>query len=271
MSPVLAREEVRPRGDRPRRWSWFLHGIFGAGRNWRSVARRLVEDEPDRGALLLDLRLHGDSTGMPGPHTVAACGRDLEDTAENGAPRPDRVVGHSFGGKVALAHLDQPGEPPSGVWVVDCPPSAREPEGDAIRLLEVLEREPGPFGAREEAVEAVRRHGFSERVARFMATNLEQEGDALRWRLDREGVESLLMDFFHTDLWSVVQDPPGETVLHFVQATGSDALREEECRRIEAAGEAHGRARLHRVAGGHWLNVSNPEGLLELMRGEVSR
>jgi hypothetical protein len=96
------------------------------------------------------------------------------------------------------------------------------------------------------------------------------EGE-LRWGLDLEGVESLLMDFFHTDLWSVVEDPPGEATLHFVKAEGSDVLRAEECRRVEAAGEAHGRARLHRLPGGHWLNVTNQDGLLELMLGRTAR
>jgi len=181
-------------------------------------------------------------------------------------------VGHSFGGKVALSHAARTHDPPEEVWVVDSTPSAREPRGDAVRLLEVLEAERGPFPTREAAVEAVTRHGFGERVGRFLATNLAEDGQGdLRWGLDLEGVESLLIDFFHTDLWSAVEDPPGETTLHFVKAEGSEVLPEEECRRVEAAGEAHGRARLHRLPGGHWLNVTNQDGLLELMLGRTAR
>ena len=37
----------------------FLHGILGSGSNWRSFAKRLVQDKPGWRALLIDLRKHG--------------------------------------------------------------------------------------------------------------------------------------------------------------------------------------------------------------------
>ena len=51
---VLAYEPVTSIGDAPQSWRYVLHGIFGAGKNWGSVARRLVAARPDWGALLVD-------------------------------------------------------------------------------------------------------------------------------------------------------------------------------------------------------------------------
>lgn len=272
----LASEEVRPRdGPEPERWLWCLHGVFGRGRNWRSVARRLVESVPGLGTRLVDLRLHGGSTGASPPHTLKACADDLAELAGMpGVDPPDVLLGHSFGGKVALETARRtPDGPlqPGQIWIVDVSPSAREPGGDAVRMLRALREEPGPFGDRDEAVEALRSRGFPPAVGRWMATNLEETDDGLRWGLDPDGLEALLEDFFRRDLWGVVEAPPQGLELHVVKAEGSDALPEEECRRVEAAAAPERRVHLHRLSGDHWLNVSNPDGLLETLHERMPR
>lgn len=259
---VTAGEEARPR-----LWLYFLHGIYGRGRNWRSVARELVRRRPEWGGALLDLRLHGDSPGFDPPHTLAACAADVRALAEDaGAPGPPAgVLGHSFGGKVALSLL---GEAPPGLrqaWIVDSTPSTRRPSGSAVEMLEAVRELPGPFRNRNEAIAALESRGFERLTASWMATNLEPGGRGLRWRLDPDGLEALLLDFFAVDLWDVVEEPPGEVELAFVKAEGSEVLSEEECRRIETIGRATGRVRLHRIDGGHWLNVDNPDALVRLL------
>lgn len=267
----LAVEEVAS-GDRsPSGWAWFLHGIFGAGRNWRSVARRLAEARPRWAGLLVDLRLHGDSRPAAPPHTVEACARDLAVTAAGAPPRPRALLGHSFGGKVALEAARQGLEGLEQVWVLDASPSAGEPRGSAVEMLGALRRRPGPFADRGEAREALEAEGFTDRVGRWMATNLEEAGEGLRWRLDPDEMEALLYDYFRRDLWSVVEEPPAGLEVHVVKAEASDVLDEDDARRVEAAGGRHGRTRLHRLDGGHWLNVSNPEGVLEILTRRLPR
>ena len=58
-------------------WLYVLHGIYGAGRNWASVARSLIAKRPEWGAMLVDLRLHGHSQGFEPPHTLHACAHDV--------------------------------------------------------------------------------------------------------------------------------------------------------------------------------------------------
>jgi esterase len=250
----------------PDRWLLVLHGIYGAGRNWGSVARRFVRERPAWGAVSVDLRGHGRSPALDPPHTVQACANDLARLVEAedlGAPA---ILGHSFGGKVALVYARNPPVVLERVWVVDSTPDTRAPEGSAWRMLEVLRGHPGPFATREAAAGAIEAGGFAAPVAAWMSTNVERGIDgAYRWRLDLEQMEALLVDFFETDAWDVVEHPPAGCHVHVVKALDSSVLDDEACLRIEAAAESTGRVHLHRVEGGHWLNADNPDALQRLL------
>ena len=269
MKPVLAAERVSAQGRAPSTWIYVLHGVYGMGRNWASVMRRLVEERPELGAVLVDLRMHGASQGFAPPHTLEAAARDLVELEGALAVPADVVMGHSFGGKVALQRARMAEGSLRQVWVVDSTPSAREPSGSAWEMLERLRSLRGPFESRDEVVGALEDQGISTMIARWMATNLERGEDGLRWRFDFEAVEALLRDFFRQDLWDVVEDPPAGVEVHLVKAEESSVLPEADAARIDAAAEAHGRAWLHRIGGGHWVNAENPDALLALLRERV--
>lgn len=265
MSPPILHHHTVANGD-PARRLYVLHGIYGAGRNWATVARRLVDGRPDWGVILVDLRLHGHSQGFPPPHTLAACVHDLVELSRALGGRPDAVLGHSFGGKVAL--MAAPALHPAQVWVIDSTPSRRTPGGSAVRMLEILERLPDRFPDRETAVGALEREGLAPHVARWMATNLVRANGSYAWRFDLEGLESLLDDFFRRDLWDVVETPPEGTAIHLVRATESDVVGEGEMERFRDAA-AGMRTFVHELHGGHWLNVDDPDGLVRLLATEL--
>lgn len=248
------------------RWMLLLHGIYGAGRNWRSLARRFVDARGSWGAAPVDLRGHGRSPVLEPPHTLQACAGDVADLVAAEKLNARAVLGHSFGGKVALLYAEDPPVPVERVWVIDSSPGTREPAGSAWRMLQVLRAAPGPFATREAAAVSVEAGGFAPPVAQWMSTNVVTgSDDAYRWRLDLDVMESLLVDFFRTDAWSVVEAPPAGCDIHVVKAKESSVLDERACERIEAAAAATGRVHLHRVEGGHWLNADNPDALERLL------
>lgn len=259
----LNTRRVTAEGRSPEKWLVVLHGIYGAGRNWASVARGVVEARPDWGAVLVDLREHGESVGFEPPHTLEETAGDL-DGLETPTGGVRAVLGHSFGGKVALLRtrydrgLEQ-------VWVVDSTPEVREPEGGAWEMLRVLRAVPESFEDREAAVRALQAEGVAHPVALWMTTNLDWREDAYRWRLDLDTMEALLRDFFRTDLWDVVESPPPGLEIHFIRATDSSILSLEQAERIRTAGRHTGSVFLHDVPGGHWLNADNPDALVELL------
>ncbi|MBM9594779.1 alpha/beta fold hydrolase [Roseitranquillus sediminis] len=71
------------------------HGLFGSGRNWGVVAKRLADI---REVTTVDMRNHGDSPWRD-DHSYEAMADDL---AEVVGDRPADVMGHSMGGKAAM-------------------------------------------------------------------------------------------------------------------------------------------------------------------------
>ena len=73
------------------------HGLFGSGRNWGAVAKRL---SAARQVVAVDMRNHGDSPRAR-PHDYEGMAEDLAATIDALGGRAD-VLGHSMGGKAAM-------------------------------------------------------------------------------------------------------------------------------------------------------------------------
>jgi len=73
------------------------HGLFGSGRNWGVIARRLADN---RDVITVDMRNHGESPRFSS-HGYPEMAQDLAEVIEAfGAPMD--VLGHSMGGKAAM-------------------------------------------------------------------------------------------------------------------------------------------------------------------------
>ena len=262
---LLAHTRVTATGRTPERWMLVLHGIYGSGRNWGTIARRLVEARPEWGALLVDLRNHGGSQGLPGPHTLEASADDVDRLVASLDFHAAAVLGHSFGGKVALMYARHHGDELRQVWMMDSTPAVRAPEGSAWEMIETVRALPDTFAARAEAVEGIVAAGYPEGVAQWMAINLEPADGRYRWRIDFDAMEEMLRDFFRTDLWDVVERPPAGVEVHVVKATESRTLDDDSLARVERAAAADDRVYLHLLQGGHWINTDNPQGVIDLL------
>ena len=263
--PRLYHELVTPPAGAPDAWLYILPGIFGSGRNWATVARRLVAERPDWAVVLVDLRQHGGSQGFGPPHSLQTAAGDVHRLADVTERPMSAVLGHSFGGKVAL-ELAPLEPPPADVWIIDSTPEAREPGGSAWSMLSVLRALPPAFGSRDEAVQAMQARGIEAATAQWMATNLERVDSAMRWRFELPAMEALLLDFFRTDAWPVVRNPPGQVRLHFVRASQSSVMSSDTAERIQ---RANARVTLHTLEGGHWLNADNPAAVVSLLAREL--
>lgn len=268
----LAHEPVGAEGTSGGPALYILHGFLGSGRNWMSFARRLVDLRSDWRAVLVDLRLHGESQDVDGPHSIAAAAGDLVDlVAALGPGEPTAVLGHSFGGKVALAATRRLAPTPVQTWIIDSTPAAGGEGSGADRLLARLEASPASFPDREAAVSWIIEGGFDEMTARWVATNLEHRCDDWAWGLDPDALRELLTDFATTELWEVVESAPPDASIHFVRATRGSILATDDAERIQRLAATGEPVALHELEGGHWLHTDNPGGLLELIAGRLPR
>ncbi|HET9620337.1 MAG TPA: alpha/beta hydrolase [Kofleriaceae bacterium] len=271
MPARLHHERIAHAGAAPRKWLALTHGIYGAGSNWRSIARKVTDARPEWGIVLVDLRQHGKSENGAPPHTIAACADDLAALfAELGGVTA--VAGHSFGGKVALAtrrilDLEQ-------TWILDSSPSARaktlagldDPrDGTVIRVLDFMARAPRTWPTREDFVRAVVGEGHDEGLARWLAMSLLPDpagGVALRF--DVAALREMLRDYQAVDLWDVLE-APGHDVEVVIAAQSSTVNAADRGRLAAAPPHVH----VHYVEAGHWLHIDAPARVIELVSARL--
>ena len=265
---TLATSILSPEGAEASRWVLFLHGILGSRSNFRSIARAFVEARPGFGAVLVDLRMHGGSQALAPPHTLEAAARDLVEVVEILDGPLTAVVGHSFGGKVALelARLT-----PRGIeelWVIDSNPGARpEARGSegTVRVVDELASLPTRWRSRDAFIDRIVEAGYERDLGQWLAMNLERTGDEYELRLDLAAIRALLGDYFARDLWSVFEDPPGTMHAHLVIGRRSSVLDENDRARARRAADANGRVHVHTIDAGHWVHVEAPDALIALL------
>lgn len=262
----IAHEVLQAKDASPTRAMLFLHGILGRGNNWRSHARRFVEARPDWSAVLVDLRLHGDSLDVSPPHTLASCARDLRELP---TALPIRgAVGHSFGGKVALALAGEleGDDALDELWVIDSTPSARPDRRgseDVLKVLAMLREVPRDHAERSDFVAVIRERGFSEMLARWLATSLVRSGEGWRYPIDLDAIDTMLDDYFARDLWDVVPRAARDTF--FVIGGRSGVLDEDDRQHVHDVAARHEGVHLEVFEeSGHWLHVEEPDRLSEL-------
>jgi len=266
---IVHHDLVTAPSSAPERWMLVLHGILGSGANWRSFARRLAAACPSWGFVLVDLRAHGQSTAAPPPHSLLAAATDLV-VLQNKLNRNVRgVLGHSFGGKVALALADVFPQRLDQVWVLDAQPGARPEELDSARtaaVLRMLEHMPEVLPSRERFVEIVEERGYDRTFSAWLAMNLRRSEGGYVLRVDMTAMRALFTSYYTTDLWHVVDHHEKARDMHFVVGGKSDVVRPVDRERLADAARRAPHLQVHTLPeAGHWLHVDDPEALFALV------
>ncbi len=263
--PTLAYTQLTAPEAAPQRWLLVLPGLLGRGSNWRTVARGLVAARPDWGAVLVDLRMHGDSQGFSPPHTVQAAAEDLDGLAKSLPGPVQGVLGHSFGGKVALAFAARtPGL--RHAVILDASPGPR-PAGEGSettrQVLTALRALPTVLPSREAFHARLEAAGQPPALAAWLAMNLRRADGGYTFGLDLDAMESLFRDVLARDDWALVTRPPPGLRLSFILGGRSTTVQGEAAQRLQALA-AEGRLALRVLPeAGHWVHVDDAPGTLK--------
>ena len=235
-------------------------------------APTVVELVPEWGIVLPDLRAHGGSRDLAPPHTVASAAADLIALGPT-LPGPiDAVIGHSFGGKVALEYLRLRDGALRCAVTLDASPSARGREAwDTLSwpVIEWLGTLPSRFESREAFVEVATAAGFHRGMGEWLAMNLERDGDGMRVGLDLAVIRALIEDYMALDQWSLVEDPPGGARIVLAIAARSVVYTEEDRARAALLARSGARVSYAMLTAGHWVHVDDPEGVVGVIAGAL--
>jgi pimeloyl-ACP methyl ester carboxylesterase len=186
------------------------------------------------------------------------------------AKQPVRaLVGHSFGGKVAL-EAARIGAIPSleHVVVIDSVPGSREPiRGDdsALDVIEMLESLPQTFASKSEFIEAVVAKGKTQELAQWLAQSVDRENGRLRYALDLNEIRALILDYFARDLWPVAEQPPSGISVHLVIGDRSDSYGPADRARAARSAASNPRVTVDVLPAGHWVHIDDAAGLLNVL------
>jgi pimeloyl-ACP methyl ester carboxylesterase len=131
-----------------------LHGVRGYAYMWRQVAERLATRYT---CIALSVRGHGDSGPVAAAdYTYDGYVTDVHALAEQLGLDRFTIVGHSMGGRTAIAYAAAHPERTQAIVVVDHAPAM--PEETAWAIKRSMEATPTDFSSWEEAVEYAKRN-----------------------------------------------------------------------------------------------------------------
>jgi len=239
-----------------------LHGLFGSGRNWTSIAQGLA---PQHRVIALDLRNHGAS---PWAETMGY-GEMAEDVRASLRARGYEhyaLLGHSMGGKVAMMAALQHPEIVERLIVADIAPVSYPMrhlcEVEAMRRLDLtgIQRRSQADVALAAAIPDA-----AERA--FLLQNLIFNNGGARWRLNLEAIEQgmpALVEFPATPAGRTYDGPA-----LFLAGGRSDYVQPAYEPAIRRFFPKHEIARIEKA--GHWLHAEQPAEFLAIIERFLSR
>ncbi len=251
----------------------FVHGLFGQGKNWTTIAKGLSDAHR---VTLIDLPNHGHSPWTDRVHyldMVEMLVTELEHLGE-----PVTLVGHSMGGKVAMQLALRRPELLRALVVVDIAPveyplqggRTDDPDEEATPFAAFIEAmramDLDELTTRDDADAALKAAVPSRMVRSFLLQSLVREGvgadGSWRWRLNLELLERDL-----GELRGFPDPPPGATFdgpVLWIAGANSSYVLDEDRPHMDALFPT---TRLVRIKNaGHWVHSQQPEIFLTTLR-----
>ena len=231
-----------------------LHGLFGSGRNWQSLARRFAESFE---VVCVDLRNHGQSFHADEMnYTVMAA--DVAALLDRLGFEQCRVLGHSMGGKVAMTlAVNHPGLAARLVIADIAPVRYFHHYDDLIEPILALPLE--QIESRTQADHLLRPNIPEDSLRVFLTQNLVRESGGWRWRVNWQAIQSEME--YLTGFDELPPDWRIELPTLCIRGARSDYVGEAE---IDEIGARFASFELETIEhAGHWLHAEQPDAFAE--------
>lgn len=250
---------VLPGIESPKHTIAFMHGILGNKKNWMTPAKTFVKELPEFAAVNIDHRGHGSSI-LAANHssTLTQCAEDIHDLFTDHSFRQDLgiavshhaahnpqdthekhrhkhrhdvhpdlppsvptvLVGHSFGGKVALSYLKHcmmHGNPlPAVTFILDALPGlytfdkdSKSHQQSVFDLFSILQAAPRIYPSRKVALAYLSSKGISTDLVHWLAVNLVPVApgrEEVQFSFNFDFVRGMFEDYCQTDLWDFLYE-----------------------------------------------------------------
>jgi esterase len=230
------------------------HGLYGSGRNWGVIARRLADR---RDVVAVDMRNHGESPRFP-TQSYPEMASDLAQVIETlGAPVD--LLGHSMGGKAAMQLALTRPDLLRRLIVADIAPVAythdQTRNARAMASLDLTQ-----ITTRAEAVAALSRDIDDPSLRAFFLQSLDLRQHPPRWKLNLPVLEAEMPKIVG---WPGTEGSFPNAAL-FLTGALSSYVRPEHRETIRAL---FPKSRFAKIPdAGHWLHAEKPREFEETVR-----
>ena len=230
------------------------HGLFGSGRNWRAIAKRLSRDFQ---VTTVDMRNHAGSFWSDEMSYPAMAADLAEMIARLGGPM--MVLGHSMGGKAAMTLALTRPDVVERLIVADIAPvtysHSQTPFIDAMRAVDLSKIE-----KRSDLGDALKARVEDPALRAFFAQSIKIDGAGARWLLNLEVLKAEMPKIIG---WPEVSGLYQGRALFvtgadsdYVDAAGRDAIK-----------PLFANARFAKLKeAGHWLHADQPKAFIETIK-----
>ncbi|HER07576.1 MAG TPA: alpha/beta fold hydrolase [Bacteroides sp.] len=245
-----------------------LHGLYGSGDNWVSIARELSSDFE---VFVVDQRNHGRSPHSK-VHDYPSMRDDLRDFMDAQGIGKAVLLGHSMGGKTVMFFAEAWPKRVQSMITVDIAPKpyrdlalhSNFAANHAKMIDAMLEVDLSKMETREDMDHALRSSVGSERIRGFLLKNVRRDRKGnFHWRINLEALRNHLDDIFDgLDTERIIRNGgiTGFPVL-FIAGAQSDYIRAEDHTLIRSVFPAAEIVTIPNA--GHWLHAEQPDLLLK--------
>ncbi|MGC6386122.1 esterase [Ewingella sp. S1.OA.A_B6] len=224
-----------------------IHGLFGTLDNLGVLARDLKQQHS---LLQVDMRNHGQS-GRSDEMSYAAMAQDLLETMDDAHFQKAIVIGHSMGGKAAMAMTALAPERVAKLVVIDVAPVDYQTRRHDEIFAAINAVTHAGVSDRSAAAVCMREYIKEEGVIQFLLKSFQQG----EWRFN---VPVLMKEYEKITGWENIPAWPHPAL--FIRG-GLSSYVQDKYR--DAIASQFPQARAHVVAGtGHWVHAEKPEAVL---------
>lgn len=231
----------------------FLHGLFGSGNNWGTVAKHFSQHYQ---VICVDLRNHGSS-----PHSAsqsyANMADDLLELCDTLSLERIHLLGHSLGGKVAMQFTTQHPDRVDKLIVVDMAMRAYADAHthliDAMMAIDLT-----TLQSRHEVDKILSNSIPQAMVRQFLLMNLIKSDSSLAWRINLAALKTNYPGLQQ----AVCENAHYEKPCLFIRGEHSDYVQDTDIEQIKTN---FINAQFASLPTGHWIHAEQPQAFIEVV------
>ena len=221
-----------------------VHGLYGSGRNWGVIAKRLSDQFF---VITVDLRNHGDSPWLD-THNYHVMADDLVEVINSLNIKPN-IIGHSMGGKAAMVLALKRPNLVRNLIIADIAPVKYE--HDQSQFIEAMQKvDLSKVEKRSDATLALSKFVEDKSLQNFFTQSLDIK--AKRWKLNLKVLRSEMSEILSFP--KIESDFSGHSL--FLKGEKSDYIKSEHRKLIKSL-FTKARFATFKEAG-HWLHAEKP-------------